>query len=414
MRKQWKEWEPGDPVLISRIVWDKAELNQVQETFENDWFGPGQKVKEFAGKLAEFTKIDLVQPVNSGSSALTLATEAMLHLGHWKPGDWILHPTLTFPTSINPVIKSGLVPLFIDVEVGTYQIDLNQVERAIQQYGGQIKGAVIPHLLGNTCDLIWLMDILDGRQLIEDCCDTLGTMRSGSHVGNFGEVAAFSFYGSHHVTTGGVGGALATHRQDIYDYAKSATHWGRNDYDKFADNYELFEKRYWYDTLGSDFQLTEIQAAFGLPQLDRLKAANIRRKEVFSEINNYFFTKGLNQYFHLPYSGHSKVEPSWFAFPLTIKRTAPFSRRKLATHLIENRIEIRPIFTGNITNHPAYSGLKGGAIKVYGATANADLIGQNGLFIPAWGMSEGELAYMLGVFDKFFERTQKRRVVCHQ
>lgn len=411
-RKQWQEWRPGDPVLINRIVWDQAELDQVQSVFNNDWFGPGEKVDELAKSLANFTTIDLVQPVNSGSSALTLAVEAMVHLGHWKPGDWILHPVLTFPTSINPAIKNGLIPVFVDVEIGTCQIDLSQAEAAMMQYGNRIKGAIIPHLLGNVCNLDWLMDTLDGRPLVEDCCDTLGTTW-GSHVGNFGEVAAFSFYGSHHATTGGVGGALATNRQDIYDYAKSATHWGRNDYDQFSEAYELFEHRYTYDTLGHDYQMTELQAAFGVAQLERVTAANVRRKEVFREIDSYFRLNGLDKFLHLPYC-HPKASPSWFAYQITIRDEAPFSRRNLAEHLISNLIEIRPIFTGNITKHPAYRRLGAGSIKVFGSTDNADLIDRNGLFIPSWGMSEGELAYMLEVLDNFFKGFRRSKVKCHQ
>lgn len=405
MRGQWREWEPGDPVLINRIVWGQAELDQMQAVLNNDWFGPGRKVEEFAKTLADYTDIPHIQPVNSGSTALTLTVEAMIHLGFWKPGDLILHPLLTFPTSIVPAIKNGLKVIFVDVDPNTYQIDLKQVEAAISIYGDHIKGGIIPHLLGNISNMALLMDILDGRPFVEDCCDTMGGYYDGLHVGNFGHVAAFSFYGSHHVTTAGVGGALVTHHEEIYSYAKSATHWGRNDYAELDGVYEKFARRYWYETLGSDYQMTEIQAAFGIAQMARLDRANEKRAQRKAELARYF--SDLEDYFYLPWVADSG--PSWFCYPLTIKPDAPFGRREFATYLIENKIEIRPIFTGNILEHPAFhEEMKRKTRLFQGQTENADLIGENGLFLPAWGMSDGEMAYMLDVIDQFFNATYRR------
>jgi CDP-6-deoxy-D-xylo-4-hexulose-3-dehydrase len=400
MRGQWHEWRPGDPVLINRIVWGQPETDQLQAVLDNDWFGPGRKVEEFAQSIADYTDIEYVQPVNSGSTALTLAVEAMIEFNYWQPGDMILHPTLTFPTSIVPAIKNNLQIIFVDVDPNTYQIDLTLMEEAIKTYGDRITGAIIPHLLGNISDMALLMDILDGRPFIEDCCDTMGGYYDGLHVGNFGHVAAFSFYGSHHVTTAGVGGALATHSEEIYDYAKSATHWGRNDYALFNDSYEAFSRRYWYETLGSDYQMTELQAAFGIVQMARLDKANEKREQRFMELDNY-----LSQYknlFYLPQT-NSLAAPSWFCYPLTIRPDAPFDRRQFAMHLIENKIEIRPLFTGNILKHPAFQKLLAHSITAFGNTDNADLIGHNGLFLPAWGMSDGEMDYMLNILNEFFE-----------
>jgi CDP-6-deoxy-D-xylo-4-hexulose-3-dehydrase len=232
------------------LVWPwpkgrQAEVAQLQDVLDNDWFGPGPKVDKFAALFSDFTGIPHCQPVNSGSSALTLAVETMIELGYWQPGDHILHPLLTFPTSVVPVIRAGLIPVFVDVDPYTYQINLDQVEDILSGYRMRtnIKGAVIPHLLGNICDMNRLLELLDGRHLIEDCCDTLGGYYDGEHVGSFGKVAAFSFYGSHHITTGGVGGALVTEDAKIYDIAKSMTHWGRTDYDKLGTPYKRFSRR---------------------------------------------------------------------------------------------------------------------------------------------------------------------------
>jgi CDP-6-deoxy-D-xylo-4-hexulose-3-dehydrase len=396
MKGQWKEWQPGDPVLINRIVWGQPEIDQIQAVLDNDWFGPGRKVEKFAQSIADYTDIPHIQPTNSGSTALTLAVEAMIHSGLWKAGDWILHPLLTFPTSIVPAIKAGLVPIFVDVDTNTYQIDLELMKQAIDKYGSRIKGAIIPHLLGNISDMTLLMDILDGRPFIEDCCDTMGGYYDGLHVGNFGHVAAFSFYGSHHVTTAGVGGALATHSEEIYNYAKSATHWGRNDYALLNDTYEKFAKRYWYETLGSDYQMTEIQAAFGIIQMARLDRANEKRAQRFAELAEYF--SDLEDCFYLPHTDSDRAEPSWFCYPITIKPNAPFTRREFATYLISNKIEIRPIFTGNILKHPMAEKFPPDGLKTFGSK-NADLTGVNGLFLPSWGMSDEEMAYMLKVLN---------------
>lgn len=410
MRGQWKEWQPGDPVLINRIVWGQAELDQMQEVLDNDWFGPGKKVAEFGKALEDFTGIAHCQPVNSGSSALMLAVRAMLEIGHWKPGDWILHPVLTFPTSIAPAIQSGLIPVFVDVDPYTYQIDLGWAEEAIKRYGDKIAGAIVPHLLGNICDIYRLLDILDGRPLIEDCCDTLGGYYDGRHVGSFGRVAAFSFYGSHHITTAGVGGALLTNNARIYDIAKSMTHWGRNDCGKITDRYERFARRYWYETMGFDYQMTELQAAFGLAQLNRLTIGNGRRARRFKEVDNFFETlrRQGQDYFYLPLPDSDLANPSWFAYPLTIHHGAPFNRQEFATYLIENKIEIRTLFTGNILKHPAFKHLSdqliGGWSEVADYAHVADWIGDNSLFLPAWGMSDGEMVYMMDVLKGFLSR----------
>ncbi len=406
MEGQWREWQPGDPVLINRIVWGEPERSQMQEVMDNDWFGPGRKVEQFGRALADYTDIEYCQPVNSGSSALTLAVQSMIALGYWSPGDWILHPLLTFPTSIAPAIQAGLIPIFVDVDPHTYQIDLKQAERAIDRYGGKIKGAIIPHLLGNICDMLVLMDILDGRPFIEDCCDTLGGYYDGLHVGLFGKVAAFSFYGSHHVTTAGVGGALVTPYPEIYKQAQSMAHWGRNDYSTLHDLYGKFSRRYWYETLGYDYQMTEFQAAFGIAQLERLDAANELRAQRFTELSQYF--SDLGDYFYLPHTDSDEAAPSWFAFPLTIKPGAPFDRETFATHLMENKIEIRPFFTGNILKHPAFARLPDIRKIVFGSTIYATWIGRNSLFLPAWGMSDGEMAYMLDTADQFFNATHSR------
>lgn len=379
---------------VNQVTWDDLELGFVQQVFDNDWFGPGQFVGEFADELAGYIDAGYCQPVNSGSSALLLAVQSLINLDRWKPGYFVIHPTLTFPTSIAPAIQAGMKPMFVDVNPVTYQIDLDQVQAAIDLYGSSIAGAIVPHLLGNITDMDRLLGILAGRPLIEDCCDTLGGYYADQHVGNFGDVAAFSFYGSHHITTAGVGGALVTDDDEIYDQAVSMVHWGRVRSDQMTDVVERFNHRYWYQTIGYDMQMTELQAAFGLAQMTRLDEANKLRRKRWHQLRDYFEPHGDR--FVLPEHGSALSDPSWFGFPITVKADSDLKRNDLVRHLIENKIGIRPIFTGAIVDHPAFSQFKGNQA---GNPTNARYIGKHGLFLPSWGMPDNQFDYLIGVLE---------------
>lgn len=397
----WKPWVPGDPVLINRIQWGQPEAKQVEDVYKNDWFGPGQKVHEFAKRLTRLTGHKYALPVNSGSSALLLAVRALIDLGRWIPGDLVIHPALTFPTSISGALQCNMEPAFLDIDPATYQINTGQIARLFDETRRtfDVAGAIIPHILGNPSNMGLIRDLLGSKAIIEDCCDTLGgylgRRYKGQHVGKAGDVAALSFYGSHHVTTAGVGGALLTDDSDIYAQALSMAYWGRNDYSLIENEYERFERRYWYTTSGYDMQMTEMQAGFGIAQLDRLTEANKVREYRFDQLSDYFVQ--YEDWFVLPEQADPTATPSWFAFPITIKPDAPFSRRQFAEYLIRHKIEIRPIFTGDITQHPAFRRYHGW----FGIATNARLAGANGLFLPAWGMSDPEMEYMLGVLEGF-------------
>jgi len=391
---EWKKWGAGDPVTINRIVWGEHEFENVKNVFWNDWFGPGVYCKAFEIELAKYLRVKHVQLVNSGSSALLLGTKALQELGKWSKDDLILHPLCTFPTSCNPIWQTGMTPVFVDVDWGTYNIDIEGVAFALEKYP-RIKGAIIPHLLGNSPQMDKLIELLDGRPLIEDCCDTMGSKYDGELVGTFGDVSATSFYGSHHITTAGVGGALFTNNRYIYKIANSMTFWGREP-DVQGDEYTKFEKRYHYVTLGYDMQMSEIQAAFGLAQLSDLEGGNQKRKEKFDVIDNFFLA--YSDWFILPRES-PKADPSWFGYPLTIEDDAPFTRRAFVEHLYKYKIEVRPLFTGNLTRHLAYRNLP---YIVAWDKGEADRIGYNSLFLPAWGeLSEDATNYMFEVIEKF-------------
>jgi len=364
--------------------------------FCNDWFGPGRYAKELESYLACMLHTKYVQLVNSGSSALLLAIQALKHEGRLKDGDKILHPACTFPTSCNPALQSGLELVLVDVEEGTYNIDMDAARQAFDEH--DIAGAIIPHLLGNSPKMDELVELLDGRPLIEDSCDTLGTMYDGKMTGAWGDMTAFSFYGSHHITTAGVGGALVTNDERYYDLVNSMAFWGRWWKDVPEDVYEKFMARYWYGTIGYDMQMSEIQAAFGYEQIKRLPKWNKERDATFGMIET--FMERYDEYFVLP-KRHPKAEPSWFGYPLLVKKDAPFSKRNIATHLIAHGIEIRPLFVGNLLLHPAYQNRND--IHVSGELTNSNANYDRAFFIPSWGMPEAHLVKMLTVLSDFFE-----------
>lgn len=374
----WREWRSADPVLINRIVWDEGEEEALNAVLDSDWFGPGAQVSSFETELGQMIGADHVLACNSGSSALMLAVSTLLEQGVWRPGDLILHPALTFPTSVNPLFQRGLVPVFVDVQPGTYVIDAEMVSFALTKHPG-IKGAVIPHLLGNVPDMDKLTKALGERVFIEDCCDTLGGSWQDRPLGSFGAFAAFSFYGSHHISTAGVGGALVSRDEESDGIARSMCYWGRR-LTVDGDPYQDFVNRYTYETMGFDFQMTELQAAFGRVQLTRLFQQNIRRLMLFQryleELRPY---EGLVQ---LPEEHHG-ANPSWFAFPITIKDDAPFDREHVIRRLIDAKVEVRPLFTGNITLQPAY--MAGAAFLRAGGLTEATRCGRRSFFVPCFG-----------------------------
>jgi CDP-6-deoxy-D-xylo-4-hexulose-3-dehydrase len=243
------------------------------------------------------------------------------------------------------------------------------------------------------------MDALGDRPLIEDCCDTIGSLWRNVHVGGFGIAAAFSFYASHHITTGGVGGCFVTNRKDLYDHVRSLTFWGR----KIApghDAYRDFLDRYTYETIGHDMQMTELQAAFGYAQTHRYSAMLEGRQKRFQQMQNFFSGK-YEKWFVTPKS-HPKASPSWFGYPLEVKQAAPFERNQLARCLLDAKIEIRPLFAGNITRQTAYMNVKH---EVFGSLAQADSNMVNALFLPSWSfMTDEQMEYQLETLGKFLAR----------
>jgi len=394
---KWKKWKPGDPITINRVVWGAPEVDQVLKMLDGDWFAAGRYIKEFEKQFAALVEQPHCQTLNSGTSAIFLAVQILVEEGIWKSGDKIVHPYLTFPTSMNPLLLFDLRPVLIDVDPGTCNLSCDALEIALRDHP-DIRGAVIPHLLGNSPDMALVLDMLGDRLLIEDCCDTIGSKAAGQQVGTFGEAAAYSFYASHNVTTAGVGGALVTNNQGFYRKVRSMVHWGRNE-SRLPDNatvFARFRNRYWYTHVGYDLQMTEVQAAFGLGQLTRLPDLTAMRRRAFALLG-----QEMAQYegrFILP-KVHPGNDPIWFGYPLTIPNQELYWG--LVEHLIENKIEIRPLFTGNILAHPAYQPWKAEIIKG-GPSHQADLVLQGGLFLPAW--NDEQSPYVAETIHEFMRK----------
>ena len=394
MNLSWKKWKPGDKHLINRIQWDEEEIKMIIEVLQQDWFGHGPINEALEQKMADYTGVKYFNLVNSGSSAIAVAVEALIQTGRLKHGDKVLHPVTTFPTSISSAIRSGLIPVFVDTLPNTYVIDHNQVKDAIKKYP-DIKGAIIPHLIGNIPDMDQIKEILEDRFIIEDACDTLGGKINGKHSGHHGDFIAYSFYGSHHITAAGGGGALGTNSTELANIAKSIIFWGRdfNVSDSFLDRYK-------YKTLGMNCQMTAIQAAFALKQMDRIDQFVEARAKQFEEMINLF--NKFKAYFELP-KENKTIQPSWFAFPVIVKESAPFTREEFVRYLADNGVEIRPIMCGNILKQSPFRNANYVSINSDSFPVG-DAINERGLFIPCWGMAEEQKEDYYSILNRYFEK----------
>lgn len=392
---RWKEWQKkGDPHLINRVQWNNKEVEALEGVLQSDWFGYGNHQIEAVNKFSDFTGIPHVHLQNSGSAAIEVALLALKNQGRWSPGDKVIHPVNTFMTSISSAVNLGLVPIFIEGRPHTYVADPDQITVALDKYP-ETRGMILPHLLGNIPDMDQVARALGkSRFLIEDCCDTLGGTYHGRHIGSFGDVAAFSFYASHHVTSGGVGGAVATGDKDLSKIIRSLSFWGRD----FRPGDDEFLKRYTYETLGLDSQMSAMQAAFLGAQLDKLEGIVENRRKQFNEMTDLFREYG---FFHLPETAPG-ANPSWFSYPLQVRDGAPFDRSQIARYLTKNNVEVRPVMCGNITlqkpmQRVPWLSANGGSFPI------AEEVEKKALFVPCWGMPERQKGDYYAILRGFLE-----------
>ena len=342
-----------------------GELKNMVNASLDGWLTSGRFNAEFEKKLAAFIGIKHLITVNSGSSANLVAfstlTSPKLGERAIKKGDEVIGVAAGFPTTVNPIIQFGAVPVFVDVDKFTHNIDVSKIEAAISP---KTKAIMLAHSLGNPFNLDVVMDLCKKYNLwlIEDCCDALGSTYRGQMVGTFGDIATLSFYPAHHITMG-EGGAVFTNHDELRSIAESFRDWGRDCYCppgkdntcgkrfcwKLGELPEGYDHKYTYSHLGYNLKITDMQAACGLAQLDKASVFIQMRKDNFKYLNTRL--ANCEEFIQLPQATEHS-EPSWFGFPITLKDNSPVSRLDLLTYLDQNKIGTRLLFAGNLLRQP--------------------------------------------------------------
>jgi CDP-6-deoxy-D-xylo-4-hexulose-3-dehydrase len=375
-KNQNKKWVAGkDFVNYAGPYFDENEFVSSISSMLDGWLVMGDKCLQFEKEFPkQFGKQHGIL-TNSGSSSnlLMMATLTSKRGYNLPKGTKVLMPIAGFPTTLNPTLQMGFEPVFLDIEIDTLNLDLSKAEDLIKEHN--IRVITFAHVLGNPPNMDQVMELVKKYDLIllEDCCDALGSTYDGKPLGSFGEMASCSFYTAHHMTMG-EGGFVACKTHELEVIARSFREWGRGCYcvgpeanklqcgtcgKRFSEwvpcmKGEIFDHKYVYDEIGFNLKPIELQGSMGLSQLEKLPEIHSLRKRNFNLLLNIY--KKYEEFFHLPTAQH-KSDPSWFAFPLTIKENAPFSRYDLVDYLESNLIQTRPYFAGNIMLQPAYSHL---------------------------------------------------------
>jgi CDP-6-deoxy-D-xylo-4-hexulose-3-dehydrase len=383
---------PGETLVPpSGKLMGYSELENMVSASLDGWLTAGRFNEEFERKLAKFLGVEYLITVNSGSSANLVAFNALTSskLGDRaiKQGDEVIGVAAGFPTTVNPILQFGAVPVFVDVEMGTYNIDAQKIEDAITP---KTKAIMLAHTLGNPFNLEVVTGLCKKYNLwlIEDCCDALGSTYKDKLIGTFGDIATLSFYPAHHITMG-EGGAVFTNNRLLKDIAESFRDWGRDCYCppgkdntcgkrfcwKLGSLPEGYDHKYTYSHLGYNLKITDMQAACGLAQLTKLENFISRRRENYNYLHERL--KNCEEFLVLPApTEHSN--PSWFGFPITLKPEAPISRVDLLAYLDQNKIGTRLLFAGNLVRQPYMLGRN---FRISGELNNTDNIMRNTFWI---------------------------------
>ena len=402
-------------VPVSGKVIGSFEVQNMIEASLDGWLTTGRFNKEFEERLATFIGIKCLLTVNSGSSANLIAfstlTSPKLKEKAIQKGDEVISVAAGFPTTVNPIIQFGAIPVFIDVKIPTYNIDENLVEEAITK---KTKAIMLAHTLGNPFNVKRIKEICDKYNLwlIEDSCDALGSKFNGQYVGTFGDLATLSFYPAHHITMG-EGGAVFTNSKKLERIAESFRDWGRDCYcEPGKDNtcnkrfsWQLgdlpfgYDHKYTYSHSGYNMKITDMQAACGVAQLDRLEGFIKKRKENFNYL--YKNLKELEEFLILP-EAEKNSEPSWFGFPLSLRKNNKFSRNDLIKYLNDNKIGTRLLFSGNLIKQPYMKDIN---FKVQGELKNTDFVMENTFWIGLYpGLSLKHLDYSCSKIKYYFKK----------
>ncbi len=408
-----REFVPGSSTVpVSGKVIDAADISVVVDSALDGWFTTGRWAKEFERKLARFVGVRSASLVNSGSSANLVALSALTSpkLGdrQLKPGHEVITVAAGFPTTVNPIFQNRLVPVFVDVTLPTYEIDVTKLEAARSE---KTRAVMIAHTLGNVFNLDAVTAFCKKYNLwlIEDCCDALGSTYKGQKVGTFGDIATVSFYPAHHITMG-EGGAVMTDKPALQVLIDSFRDWGRDCWcEPGMDNtcgkrfdWQLgslpcgYDHKYTYSHVGYNLKATDMQAALGVSQIAKLPEFIARRKENFAYLKAAL--KPLAEHLVLP-EATPDSDPSWFGFPIGVKKDAPFTRDQLTRALEANKIGTRLLFAGNLLRQPAYEGLE---YRVVGEMTNTDHVMNNVFWIGVYpGLTREMLDFIVKTATEF-------------
>jgi len=404
---------PGKtPVRYAGRVFDEKEIQAAVEASLDFWLTEGRFTEEFQSELAEKIGVEYAFFVNSGSSAnllaLTALTSPLLEERRLRPGDEVITVAAGFPTTLNPIILNGLMPVFVDVDIPAYNAKVEEIEAAISD---RTRAIFIAHTLGNPFDLGQIMKLVEKHDLylIEDNCDALGSTYEGKNTGSFGHLATCSFYPAHHMTTG-EGGAVLTSDDTLARVVRSLKDWGRDCYcgpgesntcgRRFSGQYGAlpygYDHKYVYSHIGFNLKTTDIQAAIGVEQLKKVDGfCQIRRNNFISYIDGF---KKYDGYFTLPRATEG-ADPAWFAFPITVRKNAGFTRTELTDYLSNKTIETRNLFGGNLLRQPAYQNI---IHRTISDLKNTDRIMNDTFFLGTYpGIGKVQIDYTLSVIGEF-------------
>ncbi|MFL9501573.1 lipopolysaccharide biosynthesis protein RfbH [Rhodopseudomonas palustris] len=409
-------FQPGSSVIPpSGKVIGAKEIRYLVDSCLDGWLTTGRFNAEFEIKLAEFlTRKHLLTTVSGSAAnllAMTALTSPKLRARQLKPGDEVITVAAGFPTTVNPMVQNGLIPVFVDVDIPTYNIDVSKIEEAISD---RTRAIMVAHTLGNpfNLDVVTAIAKKHNLWLVEDCCDALGSTYRGQMCGSFGDIGTLSFYPAHHITMG-EGGAVFMNDEYLRKIVLSFRDWGRDCHcDPGCDNtcgrrfgWQLgelpygYDHKYIYSHVGYNLKITDMQAACALAQLDRLPFFVQKRKDNFAFLKSHL--EPLEDLLILPEATENS-DPSWFGFPLTLREGLTKSRHELQEFLEDNNIGTRLLFAGNLLRQPYFKDIKH---RVVGHLTNADIITERTFWLGVFpALDEPQLSYVVEKLYVFFDR----------
>jgi CDP-6-deoxy-D-xylo-4-hexulose-3-dehydrase len=404
---------PGETeVPVSGRVFDAAEMVNLVDSSLEFWLTTGRYAEQFEREFARWMGVRHAILCNSGSSAnllaLSVLTSPKLGERQLQPGDEVITVAAGFPTTVNPIVQNKLTPVFLDIELGTYNVDVSLLETAVSP---RTKAIMIAHTLGNPFNLDAVVEVANkhGLWLIEDNCDAVGSTYDGRLTGSFGHLATVSFYPAHHITMG-EGGCVLTRHAQLKKLVESFRDWGRDCWCapgvantcgkrfgwQLGELPEGYDHKYIYSHIGYNLKMTDMQAAVGVAQLDKLPGFIEARKRNWQLL--YDGLKQYEEFFILPQATPNS-DPSWFGFLLTVRPDAPFSRNELIQFLEANQVATRLLFSGNITRQPAFQNIN---YRVVGDLTNTDTVMNQTFWIGVYPrITPHMITYVLEVFAKF-------------